>query len=57
MVVGGRDLEALIDVLAGEAIGEGRQGMVAVAHVIRNRVVQNKSYWGGLEIKINFYTK
>jgi len=47
MVVKGRDLDAHIAVLAGEAIGEGKEGMVAVAHVIENRRKQNKSYWGG----------
>ena len=49
MVVSGKDWEALIVVLAGEAIGERggddeKIGMVAVAHAFENRRIQYKSY-------------
>lgn len=47
MLVSERDLDALIHVIAGDALSEGKQGMVAVAHVIENRRKLNKLYWGG----------
>ncbi|WP_156459950.1 D-Ala-D-Ala carboxypeptidase family metallohydrolase [Mesorhizobium sp. Root157] len=33
------DREAAIDAIIGEAVGEGRRGMIAVAHVINNRAM------------------
>ena len=38
LVEGSRDFEALFRTVVGEAVGEGTQGQIAVAWVIRNRV-------------------
>ncbi|OQV19648.1 hypothetical protein BV898_06420 [Hypsibius exemplaris] len=44
---GSNAFEVLQKTIYGEARGESKAGQVAVAWVIKNRVDQNKSYWGG----------
>lgn len=38
------------DTVYAEARGEPREGQIAVANVIINRALANKSYWGGSSI-------